>query len=311
MPAEPRPLRVFVTDHHVVPLPDGHRFPMGKYRLLRETLQREAVLPAEAFEDAPLVDDAALLRVHERGYVTRVLTGTLDEAEVRRLGFPWSPELVTRCRASVGGTVAAGHAALEHGVAGNLAGGTHHAYHDVGAGYCVFNDIAVAARELLDRGRARRVLVVDLDVHQGDGTAALFADDDRVFTLSLHGARNFPARKQVSDLDVPLPDDTGDAAYLAALGPALTRALDASRPDVVFYQAGVDPLAQDKLGRLALTLDGLRARDEHVLQRLASAGLPVALTLGGGYAEPIEDSVRAHVQTYEVAAGAFRNAASG
>ncbi|MEO0650225.1 MAG: histone deacetylase, partial [Planctomycetota bacterium] len=207
--------------------------------------------------------------------------------------------------ASAGGTLAAAEHAQRHGFAGVLAGGTHHAYVDFGSGYCVFNDLAIAARRILSRRWARRVLVVDLDVHQGDGTAAIFKDDPRVFTLSLHGARNFPARKQESDLDVALPDDTGDTAYGLALGDALDAAVAASRPEFLLYQAGVDALAEDRLGRLALTLDGLRERDERVFDLARALGVPIVTTLGGGYADPLEPTLAAHEQTYRVAVKRF------
>ena len=206
-----------------------------------------------------------------------------------------------RSLGSVGSTLAAVDAALEDGLSGTLAGGTHHAYRDFGSGYCVFNDLAVAARRVLDRGAVERVLVFDVDVHQGDGTAAIFEDDPRVFTCSLHGERNFPSRKQRSDLDVPLPDGTGDDAYLAALEAALDEALERSRPDLVLYQGGVDVLEVDRLGRLSLSEEGAAERDRRALGRFRSAGLPVALTLGGGYADPIEASVRAYAGTYRAA----------
>jgi len=294
-------MRAFHSDQHVVPLPPGHRFPMGKYAALRQALLAQGVLRDDELRPAPCAPEAALRAVHSARWVDAVLQGTLAPHEVTRLGFPWSRELVARSLASVGGTLAAARAALRDGLSGNLAGGTHHALADAGAGYCVFNDLAVAARALLDDGSVVRVLVLDLDVHQGDGTAAIFAAEPRVLTVSLHGARNFPARKQASDLDLALPDGTGDADYLAALRGALDAcwAEHARAPfGLLLYQAGVDPLAQDRLGRLALTHAGLRARDRLVLREARARGLPVALTLGGGYAEPIEDSVQAHVGTW-------------
>jgi len=302
-------MRVFFCDHHRVPLPKGHPFPMEKYGLLREELVRSGVLAAEELEPAPAAPIEALLAVHEAAYVEAVLARTLDAAAVKRVGFPWSEGLVARTLASVGGTLAATEAALAGGsadgrrfaIAGNLAGGTHHAHAGFGSGYCVFNDVAVAAVRALERGDVRRVLVLDLDVHQGDGTAALFAADERVFTVSLHGARNFPARKERSDLDVALPDRTGDEPYLAALREALGRALELAHPDLAFVQGGVDPLATDRLGRLSLTHAGLEARDRLALTTLHRYAIPIVLTLGGGYARPIEDTVRAHVATYRVA----------
>lgn len=303
-------MNVFYCDHHAVPLPDGHRFPMGKYAALRRALLDEGVLRPDELHPAEPAPLEAILAVHDRRYVEAFLGGTLERAAMSRIGFPWSPGLVQRSLASTGATLAAARAALSgpsSGVAGALAGGTHHAFADCGAGYCVFNDIAVAARSLLDRGRAHRVLVFDVDVHQGDGTAAIFADEPRVFTCSIHGARNFPLRKQTSDLDVPLPDATGDEAYLEALEVAFGQALERARPDFVFYQGGVDPLAEDRLGRLALSQEGLQRRDERVFAELRRRGIPFVLTLGGGYAEPIKASVRAHVGTYRAVTAALRS----
>jgi acetoin utilization deacetylase AcuC-like enzyme len=294
-------VRVYASDHHVVPLPPGHRFPMDKYARLRRTLEERGlvsqVLRAEP-EDLPR---AALEAVHDPAYVGAFLAGTLDDRAMRQIGFPWSPELVRRTLASARGTLGAAWLALEDGVAGNLAGGTHHASAAWGSGFCVFNDLAVAARALLDAGVVSRVLICDVDVHQGDGTASIFAAEPRVFTLSLHGARNFPFRKERSDLDVELPDGTGDGAYVAALERALAEALDRARPELLLYQGGVDALREDRLGRLALTHAGLRARDALVLGAARRLGLPVVLTLGGGYADPISASIEAHAGTYEVA----------
>ena len=299
---------VFYCDHPEVPLPDGHRFPMEKYRLLREALVERRLLMPQEVHEAPAVELDDLLRVHAAEYVDAVMNGTLPDEAVKRIGFPWSEQLVRRCLASVGGTVAAAEMALLRGAAGNLAGGTHHAHRDAGSGYCVFNDIAVAARRLLDAGKVQRVLVFDVDVHQGDGTAGIFADDPRVFTCSLHGEKNFPMRKATSDLDVALPDDTGDAAYLEALADTLVQALATSSPDIVFYQGGVDGLAEDKLGRLALTHDGLKRRDALVLMAARQRQVPVVLTLGGGYAQPLEATIEAHAGTYAVAQAVFGSA---
>ncbi|MCC6998213.1 MAG: histone deacetylase [Deltaproteobacteria bacterium] len=301
-------MQLFACDQHEVTLPPGHRFPMGKYGRLRRELLARGLVAAADLHDADPISRRDLERVHDPGYVGAVLAGTVDPRMQRAIGLPWSPALVARSLASVGGTLAAARAALQDGIAGNLAGGTHHAFRDRGAGFCVWNDLAVAAATLLDSGASsgvsasavRRVLIIDVDVHQGDGTAAIFADDPRVFTLSLHGARNFPFRKQHSTLDVELPDGTGDDAYLAALAPALEQGL-ACHPDLVFVQAGVDPLRGDKLGRLALTHAGLRARDRSILGLTHRLGLPTVLTLGGGYAEPLDDTVLAHLGTYEEA----------
>jgi len=274
---------------------------MAKYRLLREALLSSGVLQAEELIPAELVDVEALFRVHTRRWVDAVLGNHLDDAELRRLGFPWSRELVLRSLASVGGTCAAAARALVEGIGGNLAGGTHHAFPDHGEGYCVFNDIAVSVRMLQAERAIRRALVVDLDVHQGNGTAAVFATDPDVFTFSMHGEHNFPFRKQRSSLDVGLPDGAGDDVYLDALARHLPRVLEVARPDIVYYQAGVDPLAEDALGRLSLSHAGLEARDIFVLEAARRSGLPVVVTLGGGYARPLDASVRAHIGTYRAA----------
>ena len=291
-------MRVFHSDGFTVPLPPAHRFPMAKYRRLREALVAQGLLqPGELVPSQP-AEVEALLRVHTGRWVEAVLEGKLVESEVRRLGFPWSSELVLRSRAAVGGTCAAAERALLDGVGANLAGGTHHAFPDHGEGYCVFNDIAVSIRSLQSSGSIERALVVDLDVHQGNGTAVVFADDPRVYTLSIHGEHNFPFRKQRSTLDVGLPDGTGDEVYLDVLVRHLPRALEAARADLVYYQAGVDPLAEDTLGRLGLSHAGLQARDAFVFEAVRRAGLPLVLTLGGGYARPLEASLEAHIGTY-------------
>jgi len=298
-------IRVFHCDSHALPLPPGHRFPTPKYRLLRERLLGEGTLREDDFAASGLIELDALLLVHEPAYVEAVVSGGLAEAEVRRLGFPWSEQLVRRSRASVSGTVAAARDALCHGIARNLAGGTHHAFADHGEGYCVFNDHAVAVRLLQLGGRIERAVIVDLDVHQGNGTAAIFSGDDSVFTFSMHGARNYPFRKQRSSLDVDLSDGCEDAEYLALLARQLPAVLDAARADVLFYQGGVDPLAGDALGRLRLTHRGLRTRDRLVLAAARDRDLPIVLTLGGGYARPIQESVEAHCGTYREAAALF------
>jgi len=287
-------LCVFYCDHHEIPLPPGHKFPLSKYRLLREVIEREKLfhmVPAQ-----PATTEAICL-AHDPEYVRQFLEGTLPPATMRRIGFTWSQGLVTRTLASAGGTMAAAENALECGFAGTLAGGTHHAFRGEGAGFCVFNDVAIAIHWLRSRGPARRFAVVDLDVHQGDGTAHFFEHDPDVFTLSLHGKNNFPYRKQRSRLDVELEDGTGDEQYLAALDAVLPRVWDFA-PELVFYLSGVDALAGDRLGRLALSLGGLKARDERVVSGAADRGLPLVVTLGGGYADPIERTVEAHANTF-------------
>jgi acetoin utilization deacetylase AcuC-like enzyme len=300
-------MHAYYCHHFVLPLPEGHRFPMAKYARLHERLQaRAAGLGLELAVPEPAgIDD--LLRVHDPGYVTRMLEGTMADAELRRIGFPWSVQMVERSRRSSGATIAALRRALAgDGVAVNLAGGTHHAGPARGGGYCVFNDAAVAARHVQAQGLARRLLVIDLDVHHGDGTAAIFRDDPSVYTMSVHAARNYPAVKPAGDLDVALPDGTGDAAYLDAVAPALARAIGEARAQAAIYLAGADPYADDRLGLLALSKPGLRARDELVLQACRRAGLPVAVAMAGGYANEVEDIVDIHEATVLAALAAFR-----
>ena len=299
-----RPLRVWASDAFEVPLPPGHPFPMEKYRALRERLLAEGVVAADEVtlsEPAPV---AWLERAHDPAYVARAIAGDLAAGEVRRLGLPWSPALVARARAAVGGTVQAAFAALVHGVAGNLAGGTHHAFRDRGEGYCLFNDHAVAIAALRAAGHAARPFIVDLDVHQGNGTAALFAADPTVFTLSMHARTNYPLHKERSSLDVELEDGTDDETFLARLDRHLGPALDGHAPDLVLYQAGVDAHEHDRLGRLGLTFAGLAARDERVFAACETRGLPVVVTLGGGYGRPLESTVIAHAQVFRAARAA-------
>jgi acetoin utilization deacetylase AcuC-like enzyme len=271
---------------------------MGKYRRVRETLLERGILRQEQLELSVPLDAQTVCSVHSSEYVDACFLGTLKEPAIRKLGFPWSEALLRRSLASAGGTLAAARYALEHGVAGNLAGGTHHAHADFGAGYCMFNDLAIAASTLLSERLVERVLIVDLDVHQGDGTAAIFANDSRVFTFSMHGAKNFPFRKQTSTRDVELADDCNDSQYLEVLDAHLAEVFEVSAPSLVLYQAGVDPLREDTLGRLALTLEGLRARDRRVVEVCWSRAVPLVATLGGGYANPIELSIEASVGTY-------------
>jgi acetoin utilization deacetylase AcuC-like enzyme len=293
------------SDHFVLPLPEGHRFPMRKYGLLRERALAEGLVPPERFCVPEAASDQQLTLVHLPEYVSKVSEGRLTEKELRRLGFPWSPGLVERSRRSVGATIEACREALNSGAAANLAGGTHHAYPDHGEGYCIFNDVAVAARQMQSEGRIRRAIIVDLDVHQGNGTAATFSDDPSVFTFSIHGSRNFPFHKENSDLDIALPDQTGDEEYLQILVESLGAALEAARPDLVIYLAGADPYQGDALGRLGLTKTGLARRDRYAFETFRRMGLPAALTMSGGYARRIEDTVDIHLETLRLAVEIF------
>ncbi|MFO1428829.1 MAG: histone deacetylase [Candidatus Competibacteraceae bacterium] len=294
-------MKVFYCDHFVLPLPPGHRFPIQKYALLRQRVmaanqgQFELTVPAAA-------GDEQILLAHEADYLHRVITGTLSARELRVLGFPWSPELVERSRRSSGATIAACRAALAEGIAVSLAGGTHHASAGQAQGFCVFNDSAIAARVMQREQRVKRVIVIDCDVHQGNGTAAILATDPSIFTFSLHGQKNFPFRKEHSDLDIELPDGSGDAAYLEALESGLHRSLPLARPEMAIYLAGADPFAGDRLGRLAVTKEGLAARDRLVFEHCARLGIAVAVTMAGGYAERLEEGVDIHFQTVVQAA---------
>jgi acetoin utilization deacetylase AcuC-like enzyme len=295
-------MKVFYSDTFVLPLPAGHRFPMPKYAMLRERVAAAGLAPPGDLRLPHAATDRELARAHDPAYIGRARDGALTPQEIRRIGFPWSPQMVERSRRSAGATIGACRAALAGEVGVNLAGGTHHAFADAGAGYCVFNDSAVAARAVQAEGLARRVVVIDCDVHQGDGTAAILAGDDTVFTFSIHGAGNFPFRKQRSDLDVELPDRTGDDAYLDALEDGVRHAIAAARPDLAIYLAGADPYFDDRLGRLALTKAGLAERDRVVFHYVRAAGVPLAITMAGGYARRIEDTVDIHFQTVSAAA---------
>ena len=269
--------------------------------MLRDLLESEGQF---AFEPAPFADPSTIALAHDPIYVEQFLEGTLSHAAMRRIGMPWSEAMVRRALASVGGTLSAARDALDYGWGGTLSGGTHHAFRAAGAGFCVFNDVAVATQSLRKDALVRRVAVVDLDVHQGDGTAEIFANDPDVFTLSLHGQSNFPFRKQISSLDIGLPDKTEDAEYLHQLELALPKAL-AFQPDIIFYQAGVDPLYSDVLGRLSLSFAGLKERDKKVMLAARDLDIPLVLTAGGGYSRPVELSVQAHANTYRTAAEVF------
>ncbi len=300
-------MHAFYSDQFVLPLPEGHRFPMAKYRMLREQLADH--LPAVRCLEAPRANDSELALVHSADYINAITQGTASPAVLREIGFPWSEAMAERARRSVGATIAAARVALVQGVAANLAGGTHHAYADKGGGFCVFNDVAVASRVVqAEWGSGQppgaaplRVAVIDLDVHQGNGTAHIFQGDDSVFTLSLHGDKNFPFRKEASDLDVPLPDGCADADYLTALDVALAELDRRFAPGLVMYLAGADPYEGDRLGRLKLSMRGMQTRDQRVFDWCAARKLPVVVLMAGGYGVRIEETVAVQLNTYHVA----------
>jgi len=294
-------VHAYYSGRYVIDLPPGHTFPVGKYVHLHARLRREGVLSAECVHEPEPATRHELLHVHTADYHDRFVAGGLSRREVQRLGLPWSPTLVDRARVSVGGTLGAARRALATGLAANLGGGTHHAFAAHGEGFCVFNDIAVAIRVLQAERRIARAAVVDCDVHQGNGTAAIFAGDPTVYTLSLHAARNYPLFKPPSTIDVAMADRMGDTAYLECLDLELARLFATFDPEILFYQAGVDAYVEDRLGRLALSLAGLRRRDERVLQAAMVRAIPVVITLGGGYARDVADTVEAHCNTFRVA----------
>lgn len=302
------PMRAFTSARYTVPL-GHHSYPMDKYRLVPERLVAEETLTAEELSEpeAATLDD--VLRVHTREYVDAFCHGMLARKAMLRIGLPWSPELVRRAFAVIGGTLGAARAALSDGGAVNLAGGTHHAFADHGEGYCIFNDMVIALRRLRLEGLVGRFLIIDLDVHQGNGTAALCRTDADVFTFSMHGEHNYPVRKEHSSWDIALPDCVSDVQYLDLLSQALPRILERFRPELIFYQAGVDVLAGDRFGQLALTMEGVGERDRVVCNFARRAGLPMAITLGGGYARDLDRIVEAHCQTVRTAKGRDSSAA--
>ena len=299
------PLHCWTSARYTIPLPAGHRFPIAKYTLLRDAVVASGLVSANTLHEPARASVEALRLVHTERYVNALIAGSLSSDEQRRIGLPWSEALVERSFRAVGGTCEAAQAALDQGVTMNLAGGTHHAFPDHGEGFCVFNDVAVAIRSLQQDGRIRRATVVDLDVHQGNGTHAVFAGDASVFTFSMHGGRNYPFHKVPGSLDVELADGTGDDAYLDALAGALPRVIAAAAPDLVIYLAGSDPHEGDRLGRLCLTFEGLARRDAMVLDACRDVGIPVAITIAGGYGRDINDTVRVHLNTVRIAAAAY------
>lgn len=294
------PLPFFCPDTPDLPLPPGHRFPAAKYRMLRTRILRDGILDDVGLLPSPPASVEDLQRAHDPEYIAAVLGGTLTADKERRIGLPWSQVLAARSRATVGGAVAAARATLAHGLSGQLAGGTHHAHHGFGSGYCVFNDLAVAALSLIAERRARRIAILDLDVHQGDGNAAILTPHSAVLVISVHAEKNFPFRKVPSSLDVGLPDHTGDEDYLRTLADVLP-AVESFKPDLLLYLSGADALASDRLGRLDLTLDGLMQRDRLVFEMCRRRALPVSIAIGGGYADPIGDSVEAYANTFRAA----------
>jgi acetoin utilization deacetylase AcuC-like enzyme len=301
-------VRVFYATQFVLPLPPGHRFPMAKYQLLRDRLAAE--LPSIELMQASQATDGELALVHSPAYISAISDGSVDPKIMREIGFPWSEAMAERARRSVGATIAACRLASREGISANVAGGTHHSYADRGGGFCVFNDAAVASRLMQaeharSQGRPLKVAIIDLDVHQGNGTANIFRDDPSVFTLSLHGQKNFPFRKEASDLDADLPDGCGDEEYLLALQAALDALERRFKPNLVIYLAGADPHEGDRLGRLKLTWDGLEARDRRVFEWAWQRRIPLAFAMAGGYGTRIEDTVQAQVNTFRVATQYF------
>jgi acetoin utilization deacetylase AcuC-like enzyme len=304
-------VQLFYTDVFVLPLPPGHRFPMEKYARLRSTLLADANFSASDFHLPDAASDEELLRAHDADYIRRISCGQLDAKAQKAIGFPWTAEMVERSRRSAGATLGACRAAFADGLAASLAGGTHHAFRDHGEGFCIFNDAAVAARAMQAEGRASRILIVDCDVHQGNGTAAILKGDASIFTFSIHGARNYPFTKEDSDLDIELPDGCTDQAYLLQLAHGLDTAFDLARPELVIYLAGADPYKDDRLGRLALSMDGLLERDRQVFTACRNANTPVAITMAGGYARNIDDTVSIHANTLRLARSYCTNSPTG
>jgi acetoin utilization deacetylase AcuC-like enzyme len=295
-------MNIFYSDTFVLPLPEGHRFPMEKYAMLRQRVVDSGIVVPHSLQVPPAATDELLLRAHTSDYVCRMQQGQMTPQEIRRIGFPWSPQMVERSRRSSGATFEACKAALRDGYAANLAGGTHHACSDHGEGFCIFNDSAVAARAVQAEGLVRQVVVIDCDVHQGNGTAQILRGDPTIFTFSIHGAKNFPFRKEQSDLDIELDDGTDDQTYLDALESGLMQAIELSRAELAIYLAGADPFGGDKLGRLALTKLGLAERDRMVFDFCEQAGIPIAISMAGGYGRNIADTVDIHFQTVSAAA---------
>ncbi len=292
-------MKVYFSDYYCLELPVGHRFPMGKYSQLRDYLLEQKIIDVSELHESPLATEDELSLAHDPQYVASMKDGSIDPLIIRKIGFPWSHNLFLRSCATVGGALAAAKHALKDGIAGNLAGGTHHAHYASGAGYCVFNDIAVATRHLHTKSPNLKIAIIDLDVHQGDGNSSILANDKNVFIFGIHGEKNYPFVKVPSHLDIALPDGVEDQDYLTALKVGM-ESIYKFKPDFIFYQTGVDPLSFDALGKMSLSFEGLMERDKIVLEYALNSKIPISLALGGGYAKPIEKSVEAYANTYRV-----------
>ncbi|MFN4235454.1 MAG: histone deacetylase [Bacteroidia bacterium] len=298
-------LKIAWSKCYAHPLPEGHRFPMAKYELLPEQLLHEGTISHYNLFEPKIAESNSILACHDATYFSRLKNLELTQSEIRKMGFPLSAELVHREQVIMQGTIDAALYALEYGVALNIAGGTHHAFRDRGEGFCLLNDIAIAAKYLLQHQLKKRILVVDLDVHQGNGTASIFQDDENVFTFSMHGEKNYPLQKEKSNLDIELPDHIDDNAYLKILKNTLPKIAEDFEPDFIFYQSGVDVLASDKLGRLGLSIEGCKERDRFVLEFCKANKIPIAASMGGGYSEKLSDIIEAHANTYRLAQQIF------
>ena len=295
-------MKIYYSDTFEVPLPADHRFPMIKYRLLREAVLADHLIPQENIIIAPEATRSQLALVHTKSYIDKVLSGKLTEKEVRRIGFPWSPQLVVRSRHSVGGTIAACFTAYEEGISLNLAGGTHHAFPNYGQGYCIFNDVAIATRCIQNEKQIHNILIIDCDVHQGNGTALTFQDDPNVFTYSIHAKKNFPVHKRKSNLDIELEDNIGDQDYLNRLSKSIQIAIELAKPEFAIFLAGADPYSGDRLGRLSISKKGLKERDKLIMSKCYQKGIPLSIVMSGGYASNINDTVQIHLNTVRIAA---------
>lgn len=298
-------LKIAFSPIYKYELPEGHRFPMDKYELLPKQLIYEGTVTEDHFFYPSKLSDEEILLTHSSEYLDKLNTNTLSKKEIRKIGFPVRPELIDRGKYIAMGTYECTRYAMKYGAAMNIAGGTHHSFADRGEGFCIFNDIAISSNLLLDRKEAEKILIVDLDVHQGNGTASIFRSNDQVFTFSMHGEKNYPVRKEESDLDIGLPDQCDDELYLNTLYRILPDLIKREQPDIVFYLSGVDVLRSDKLGRLGLSKAGCRRRDEYVLSQCHDYGVPVVVSMGGGYSERLADIIDAHANTYRIAQEIF------